>query len=159
MQENTDPRALAGKRRVVVFFVTAFFILAVDLFSKARLFSDENPFKDFAIAFFSFTLHQNHGISFNIPIPIWLIVTTTVLVLIGTLIVAFRSKSISFTAVLGLGLVFGGALGNLHDRVLFGFVRDWALFFGRSAMNLADISILIGMVLFLSQSGRKKISR
>jgi signal peptidase II len=54
---------------------------------------------------------------------------------------------------LGLALVFGGALGNLWDRVLRGTVTDFVqVFFGRyefPSFNVADSAITIGAALLL----------
>jgi signal peptidase II len=54
---------------------------------------------------------------------------------------------------LGLALVLGGAIGNIIDRVLFGYVIDFLLFYYRSwsypAFNIADSAITCGVVLIL----------
>jgi signal peptidase II len=58
---------------------------------------------------------------------------------------------------LGLGLILGGTLGNLFDRICFGHVRDFILFTGRAQIggfqlawpyvfNLADVFLVIGVV-------------
>lgn len=54
---------------------------------------------------------------------------------------------------LGLALVLGGAVGNLVDRVLYGYVVDFLLFYYRDwsypAFNLADSAITCGVALIL----------
>ena len=54
---------------------------------------------------------------------------------------------------LGLALVLGGAIGNIIDRVLYGYVIDFLLFFYRDwsypAFNIADSAITCGVVLIL----------
>ena len=49
------------------------------------------------------------------------------------------------------GLVLGGALGNLIDRMIFGFVRDYliAAVFPRGIFNTADIFMVAGCLLLL----------
>jgi len=53
----------------------------------------------------------------------------------------------------GLALIFGGALGNLTDRIRLGKVVDFLDFYIRSfhwpAFNIADSAISIGMVVFV----------
>jgi len=53
----------------------------------------------------------------------------------------------------GLGLVIGGAIGNVIDRVLYGAVADFFHFhaFGRDwyVFNVADAAITVGVVLLL----------
>jgi signal peptidase II len=56
--------------------------------------------------------------------------------------------------VLGLGLILGGALGNILDRVRFGHVVDFAdLHFGAFrpflVFNIADAAITIGVLILL----------
>ncbi len=59
--------------------------------------------------------------------------------------------------VLGLGLVLGGATGNLLDRVRFGYVVDFAdLHFGDIrpflVFNVADAAITIGVLILLARA-------
>jgi signal peptidase II len=59
--------------------------------------------------------------------------------------------------VLPLGLVLGGALGNILDRSRFGYVVDYAdLHFGTFRpfliFNLADAAITIGVLIILARS-------
>jgi len=53
----------------------------------------------------------------------------------------------------GLGLVIGGALGNVIDRILYGAVADFFYFhaFGRDwyVFNVADAAITVGVVALL----------
>ena len=61
------------------------------------------------------------------------------------------------TALIGLGLILGGALGNILDRVLWGYVIDYAdLHFGTFRpfliFNIADAAITIGVLIILARS-------
>ncbi len=55
--------------------------------------------------------------------------------------------------VLGLSLILSGAAGNLIDRLLYGYVRDFIdVFWGRyhwPAFNVADSCLTVGVALFL----------
>ena len=56
--------------------------------------------------------------------------------------------------LLALGLILGGALGNIVDRVRFGYVVDYAdLHFGDFrpflVFNVADAAITIGVLILL----------
>lgn len=57
------------------------------------------------------------------------------------------------TLALGLALVLSGAIGNLIDRVLYGYVVDFLLFYYQDwsypAFNIADSAITCGVVLIL----------
>ena len=65
--------------------------------------------------------------------------------------------------VIGLLLILGGAIGNLYDRISYGYVIDFIYFhihdFYWPAFNIADSAISIGVLLFLCGSFRnyKKI--
>lgn len=45
----------------------------------------------------------------------------------------------------GLALLLGGILGNLIDRIAFGYVTDIFMFYGLPVFNLADVFIAIGV--------------
>jgi len=53
----------------------------------------------------------------------------------------------------GFALIFGGAIGNLIDRIRFGTVVDFLSFYFRGwswpSFNIADIAISAGMVIFV----------
>jgi signal peptidase II len=59
----------------------------------------------------------------------------------------------------GLGLIIGGAIGNLIDRIIYGAVADFFLFhaFGFSwyIFNIADVAIVAGVVALLYDSVRE----
>jgi signal peptidase II len=85
----------------------------------------------------------------------WLLVAVTATIGITVLIWLLREKRTGDT--LPLGLVLGGALGNILDRIRFGYVVDYAdLHFGdwRPFMifNLADAAITIGVLAILARS-------
>ena len=54
---------------------------------------------------------------------------------------------------LGLALVLGGAIGNVIDRTLYGYVVDFILFhyeaWSYPAFNIADSAITVGVVLII----------
>lgn len=62
----------------------------------------------------------------------------------------------------GLGLILGGALGNLWDRVLQGHVIDFILLYYKKweypAFNIADSAICVGVILFVLSLFQKKKS-
>jgi signal peptidase II len=52
------------------------------------------------------------------------------------------------------GLVIGGALGNIYDRVMYGYVRDFIYFhindkFSWPVFNFADICVVAGIILLM----------
>ena len=96
----------------------------------------------------------NSGIAFSQATGSTAIVTVIALgVLVGLLVVARRTTGM-FTAVI-LGLVIGGAVGNLADRLVRhhgGAVIDWIDLRWWPVFNLADAALSIGVVLALARS-------
>ena len=91
--------------------------------------------------------HANQGLIANFPVPLWLIIGITLIVIIGCLVLITRETKAANQPVLwALGILLGGAIGNFIDRLTLGYVRDWILLFGHSAINLADIAIALGLL-------------
>jgi lipoprotein signal peptidase len=73
-----------------------------------------------------------------------------VLVLASLGIIAFggytaREATLGTVPIWVPGLLIGGALGNLADRLLFGAVHDW-LNLGKVVINFADLAVLVGIL-------------
>jgi signal peptidase II len=106
---------------------------------------------------FDFTYTENNGISLGLlnatnPTGRWMLVALTTAIAITVAVWMTREKN--RTDQLALGLVLGGALGNILDRVRFGYVVDFAdLHFGEFRpfliFNVADAAISIGVVILL----------
>lgn len=151
MQKNSYPRALA----FVIFFCVALVTLGADLASKAWFFDGSSVHFTSRFSFFDgrvqHMVHTNLGAAFNIPLPLPLIIGVSIIFCGWLLVFLFsipsnwgRPRLVSF-----FGLLFGGALGNLSDRLALGFVRDWLLLWNRTFVNIADIAILLGFLLAL----------
>ena len=111
----------------------------------------------YLLPFFQFTYTQNQGISLGLlnattEIGRWMLVGLTSAIAIG---VAFWiSREENRTDQVALGMVLGGALGNILDRTLHGYVTDFMdLHFGEFRpfliFNIGDAAISIGVVILL----------
>ena len=106
---------------------------------------------------FNFTYTQNEGISLGLlnattPIGRWMLVALTSAIAIGVAVWIGREKN--RIDQVALGMVLGGALGNILDRTLHGYVVDFAdLHFGEFRpfliFNVGDAAISIGVVILL----------
>jgi signal peptidase II len=106
---------------------------------------------------FNFTYTQNEGISlglFNAQTDIgrWMLVAVTSAIAIGVAVWIGREKN--RVDQIALGMVLGGALGNILDRVRHGYVVDFAdLHFGTFrpflVFNVGDAAISIAVVILL----------
>ena len=111
----------------------------------------------YLLPFFQFTYTQNQGISLGLlnattEVGRWMLVGLTTAIAVG---VAFwMSREENRTDEISLGMVLGGALGNILDRALHGYVVDFAdLHFGEwrpfLIFNLGDAAISIAVVILL----------
>ena len=99
--------------------------------------------------------HKNYGIIANFPLPLAVTVTVTIFVILLVLGATWTAiKEGSARQAAALGVLLGGALGNLFDRLAQGYVFDWILLFERSAINLADIAIVLGAVWYFTERRR-----
>ena len=113
--------------------------------------------------FFDLVLAWNTGISYG-----WLQnmgATGQTLLMAGkavaiVLLAIWMARSQTHLAVIGLGLIIGGAIGNAIDRVAYGAVVDFALFhlaiggktYSWYVFNLADAAIVAGVAALLYDS-------
>lgn len=95
------------------------------------------------------TIHHNFGLLGNLPFPKWSIFLLTGLALALLIYGMYDAvKNRNAYNVLTLSLVLGGALGNLYDRLVYGYVFDWLMLFNTSIINLADAAITLGLVVY-----------
>ena len=109
------------------------------------------------LSFFNLTWVENYGVSMGFltadsVLGQWLLIGLTGAISVAVLVWLWREKNRQ--DVLALGLILGGALGNIVDRVRFGHVVDFAdLHFGDIrpflVFNVADAAITIGVVILL----------
>lgn len=110
--------------------------------------------------FFSLTWTQNFGVSMgflkaNTDLMRWLL--TLFLVGISGFVTWWMWRERNRDDALALGLILGGALGNIVDRVRLGYVVDWADFHIGEwrpflIFNLADGAITIGVLILLARA-------
>lgn len=85
----------------------------------------------------------------------WALVAMTAAIALFVFVWLLRERKLPEIAA--LGLVLGGAIGNIRDRFTFGYVIDYAdLHFGGwrpfLVFNLADAAITIGVLIILARS-------
>jgi signal peptidase II len=119
----------------------------------------------YLLPIFQFTYTQNIGISLGLlnattPVGRWMLVGLTTAIAVGVAFWMTREKN--RTDIVALGMVLGGALGNILDRTLHGYVVDFLdLHFGAYRpfliFNIGDAAISIAVVILLLRAfvGRK----
>ena len=131
----------------VIFWSVALAVFILDRVSKFFVlkFIPLNSSIDFPI--FSLTHVLNTGTAFGIlKNASWFFVIFAAAVSVF-LILKYRTFSLDLQPL--LGLILGGAVGNLLDRLLYGAVIDFVDFHFWPAFNIADSAISIAVVLLL----------
>ena len=141
-------------------FVVALLVFAADQLTKWLMIGPlqlESVGQIVLLPIFNLTWTENNGISlglFNAETEIgrWILVAVTGAIAIGVAIWIGREKSRGDQ--IALGMVLGGALGNILDRTRFGYVVDFAdLHFGGFrpflVFNVGDAAISIAVVILL----------
>lgn len=106
--------------------------------------------------FFSLTFAKNTGVAFSFlegKIPFIIIMTAIVILFIIKYIKNTHPNKIE---TICYGIILGGALGNLLDRIIYGYVIDFLDFqilnYSFPIFNFADTMIVIGVFLLLTLS-------
>lgn len=174
------------------------FILLADQFSKIYVKGFYLPFinlehsglaksKSIPIIekFFYITPVENPGIAFGIdfgPEFKTIISILTIIATLGLIIYLFKIRKEDLFSRLSITIILGGALGNLTDRIFYGYfygygsllsgnvvdfldLRIFGFFllnkvFGIYVFNIADVAIILGVVtLLFALSRKRKIAR
>lgn len=134
--------------------------LAIDQATKAlaRSFYLQPEMPQPILPFFNLTLAHNTGVSFGLlkGMPAWALILMA-LSLIVVLGVMLRRSENRLTAA-AVGLIIGGATGNVLDRISRGAVTDFLDFHFQGshwpAFNFADVGIVCGVAFFLLATRR-----
>ncbi|MBE0485965.1 signal peptidase II [Marinobacter sp.] len=140
-------------------------VLVLDLGTKAMataMLTYGNPVP--VMPSFNFTLLHNTGAAFSFLANAagwqrWFFVTLAIVV--SVVLVGWLRKlqnHETWTAI-AIVLILGGALGNVYDRVVHGYVVDFLHFYWQNwhfpAFNLADTAITIGAAMMILDAFRK----
>lgn len=104
--------------------------------------------------FFSIHFLQNEGAAFSIlQNKTYLLVLVALVCLIVMIYYIKKEKYFSKLSSISLGLILGGIMGNLIDRILYKKVIDYLSFtiitYSFPVFNIADIGITIGAILLI----------
>jgi lipoprotein signal peptidase len=117
-----------------------FILLALDLWSK-YIFYDLEYWKK------SYRLEPaiNMGISFSIHVPYIIVIPLTIIAILGFI---YLYQSQTFSKIVTL-LFVAWTLGNLYDRIMYVWVRDFIVMPWRFIYNFADVFLISGMAFAL----------
>jgi signal peptidase II len=149
-----------GRRGAALLLASAATVFLLDRLSKAwaEAALARDPFDLIpGVLTLRFTTNSGGAFSLGQSAP-WFFATATILVSAVIVATAFRHRSA--TSAIALGLVLGGALGNLADRLLrgpgvSGRVVDFIDLHVWPVFNLADTAIVVGALLFIWSTFRE----
>jgi signal peptidase II len=137
-------------RRGGVFFLVAGVVFALDQLTKAGIrgwlaIGESWPSDDWLV---KITHVRNSGAAFGTLQDQGVFLTVTAVIAIGAIVFYYLYPPLEHGLLrLAMGLELGGAAGNLTDRLRFGKVTDFIDFPHYPEFNVADSSIVIGLVI------------
>ena len=142
------------RNKIIVLVVLSVAILALDLITKyviCGMFAENEGITAIPYLFNIIVVH-NEGAAWGI-----LSGNQIGLIILSILLFAFlvwyfvKEKKKSWLLVVSMAFIYGGCVGNLFDRIVFGYVRDFIQFaFWQSfpIFNFADVFLTVGVILF-----------
>jgi signal peptidase II len=123
-----------------------YYVLHILMLDQVKLIKIWSPFLEFRMAW-------NRGINFGIGASYdlrWVLVAVSLAISMAVLIWLWRVGG-TFKMQLAAGVLIGGAMGNVIDRLLYGAVADFLNmsccgFDNPFAFNIADVAIFAGAV-------------
>jgi len=144
--------ALASRwRRELAFFISAAAVLLADqltkLWAKSALASNPPPPDHYIVRW---TYIENKGSAFGLLSNEHFLIACAIIIISATIVIYYRYPYWGHPLLkAGLGLVLGGAVGNLIDRLRLGFVVDFIDFRVWPVFNVADSAVTIGMIMLI----------
>ena len=146
---------LQGKWRNVVFFLTALLIVVADQLSKLWIRTNLAVGQSLPeVGFPRLTYVENTGAAFGLfqgqSFALAIVAIVSIVVLLVYAFFLYRRFPFldNRLAWIGLGLILGGTVGNLIDRLRFGYVTDFIDFGFWPAFNIGDSAIVVGVIMF-----------
>ena len=147
-------KSLQGRWRNVVFFLTALLVVVADQLSKMWIRSNLDVEELlFELGFFRLTHIQNTGAAFGLfqghSFALTIVALVGIVILLLYALLIYRRFPIldNLLGKSALGLVLGGTVGNLIDRLHLGYVTDFIDVSVWPAFNIADSAIVVGVII------------
>jgi len=143
-------------------------IVVADLATKAWMSSAFTLGESIEIApFFNLVLAHNTGAAFSFLAGAggwtrWFFTGITIVISVAIVVMLSRQRGSPWLSA-AFALVLGGALGNLYDRLMLGYVVDFVQLHAAGyywpAFNVADSAISVGVAMLIWESLRPKAGK
>ena len=144
---------------------TVIFIL-IDQIIKCIITNSLNLYQNVIVIknFFSITLVHNTGAAFSILSDnVYLLITISMIALVLIYYFLIRGNILKKIDVIIYCLLIGGIIGNLIDRIIFGYVIDYLSFkifnYNFPIFNLADIGIVVSVFLMIIKTFKEEVCK
>ncbi len=142
----------------------AVFIFAIDRITKICMQHFLTAYAPYPMTkFLNFTLAYNRGAAFSFLDTAWsgwLFGLIAVIVSVVIFVILFRTAAKQYWNNVALNFVLGGALGNLWDRIQYGYVIDFLDFYIPKwhwpDFNFADAAICTGAFMLVLEAFKKQ---
>jgi signal peptidase II len=145
-----------------MFFIILACILLLDQATKYLAYIYLQPQSTIPVInkIFYLTYLENKGAAFGIlQNSLWFLIVVTLIIVIISGIYIYRTPRINIISKYSIALIIAGALGNLIDRIIKGYVIDFFDFVIWPVFNIADMSVVIGafILIFILLFDKRKI--
>ncbi len=140
----------AAKRAWLLAALLALAVLVLDQIAKAIVESEITIGEQIEVLGpLEFTLTHNRGVAFGLAGGAGAPLVFVTLIALGVVLYLFSRNPARPWMWLAVGLLAGGAIGNLVDRVRLGHVTDFIDLPPWPPFNLADVAITFGVILLV----------
>lgn len=149
----------------LIWLILTVIVFAVDIASKFLIHSTFKPYESIhLLPFFSIKYARNTGAAFSIlEGQRWLLAIIAILISLFIIYVLYKNERKKILENFSFALILGGALGNLLDRLYYGYVIDFIdVNFGSwhyPTFNIADCAICIGIIFFIMGNIKNKTGK
>ena len=159
MSNQSQQQELISKKMAFAWLAVAALIVVLDLWTKSIASDSLTLYRPVELtSWLNMTLAHNYGAAFSFLSDAggwqrWLFTGLASVVTVVLVVWLFRLSAREKLTAAALGLIIGGAVGNLVDRVNHGYVVDFIDVYYRDwhwpAFNVADSAITCGVILLL----------
>ena len=148
-------QGLRGLKDKNILWLISTIVIFIDILSKILvknflLLGHKNKIID---NFFYITYVKNTGAAWSIFSGVTILITIITLIIVAILIYYIINHKLNKIETVSYALILGGAIGNLLNRIMYGYVIDFLDFkifnYDYPIFNIADISIVIGVFLLI----------
>ena len=157
--QSQDSQGIFHNKMAFAWLLVAAVIVVLDLWTKDIATQSLTLYRPVELtSWLNMTLAHNYGAAFSFLSDAggwqrWLFTGLASVVTLVLIVWLFRLSAREKLTAAALGLIIGGAVGNLVDRVMHGYVVDFIDVYYRDwhwpAFNVADSAITCGVILLL----------